>query len=237
MGEVFERIILTNPHADLSRFEALARRAKEAGVTHVTVSSLAEKSRWEIDDQTDPYLHWSIIHASLFKVMPPEVLRHWVPSKWAADFLGLVQRRLEVLSKLGLKGAFLAYEPMWWPESAFEKMPGLRGPRVDHPLRSKHARFSPDISHPKVLDIYRHTVEKFLTAAPGIDLMIFSTNDSGTGISWSEHLYNHPNGPTYAPWKPFGLRLKEFVETCEEGAKRAGKSGAEIYVRTLMNPM
>jgi hypothetical protein len=67
--------------------------------------------------------------------------------------------------------------------------------------------------------------------------MIFSTNDSGTGISWSEHLYNHPNGPTYAPWKPFGLRLKEFLDTCEQGAKRAGKANAEFYIRTLMNPM
>ena len=71
----FERTVLSNPHADLARFEELSRRAGDAGVTHVTVSALAQKSRWELDDPSDPYLQWAIIHASLYKIVPPDLLK------------------------------------------------------------------------------------------------------------------------------------------------------------------
>src|SRR5688572_16986300 len=178
---IFERVVLTNPHAELGRFEELARRSLDAGVTHMTVSSLPTKSRWELDDPSDPYLQWAIIHASLYKVVPPEILRDWVPAKYARGFLELIKRRCDVLEKLKLKAAFLSYEPTWWPESAFKKSPQLRGPRVDHPRRSKHPRFSPDISNPNVLGIYREMVQEFIREVPGIKLLIFSTNDSGSG--------------------------------------------------------
>jgi hypothetical protein len=232
----FERIALTNPHADLARYEDLARRSVDAGVTHVTVSALAEKSRWELDDPADPYLHWAIIHASLYKVVPPELLTDWVPAKYARQFLDLIRRRCDILEKLKLKAAFLSYEPTWWPESAFAKAPQLRGPRVDHPRRSKHPRFSPDISNARVLDIYRQMMRRFIEQVPSIKLLIFSTNDSGSGIPWSEHLYNHPNGPSYTPWLPFGQRLKTFLDTCEQGAADAGSRDTECYIRALMEP-
>jgi len=233
-NSLFDQSILTIPFSDLSRFRETAQSAAAAGITHVSVSYLPEKSRWEIDDESDPYLQWSIIHASIFKICVPEPLKKWVPADYASRMLGIIQERCKILKSLGVKAAFLAYEPFWWPESVYEKYPHLRGPRVDHPKRSRHARFSPDLTHPKVLELYRDGVTALLKAVPEVEMFIFSTNDSGVGVTASERLYNGANGPAYQEFRSVGSRVSTFIKACEEGASKAN-SQAEFYFRGIFN--
>ncbi len=214
---VFKNIIISNPYRDLGKYEAAVIRAKQAGVTHVSVSCPGEKSRWELDDPDDPYLNWSIIHNSLFKVIVPEVLAAWVPPEYAARNLQLIKERCRIIKKHGLKASFLAYEPMWWPESVFAQHPHLRGPRVDHPRRSRHPRFSPDLFHDEVLALYTAALRRLVTEVPELALFIFSTNDSSTGLSWADLLYNSANGPDRG-FVPLGANVAKFLAQCEQAA-------------------
>lgn len=228
---MFDRIILTVPHPRIETFRAVVQRAADAGVTHISISAPPEKSRWEIDDPSDPYLQWSILHASLFKTVVPEILRNWVPADYAQRVLAVYRQRAEVVQAAGLSCAFLAYEPLWWPEAIFREHPHLRGPRVDHPRRSRHARFSPDIGHEQVQAMYQWAVAELARAVPGLSLCIFSTNDSGVGLPWVERLYNHPNGPTERRGASVGELVRDWFAACRAGAEAAGVQGLDFYIR------
>lgn len=226
----FKHIIVSNPYKELGQFEKAVILAKQAGVTHISVSCMAEKSRWEIDDPLDPYLNWSIVHNSIFKVLVPELLAGWIPKDFAQKNLQMVKDRCAVIKKHGLKASFLAYEPMWWPEQVFARAPHLRGPRVDHPRRSRHPRFSPDLFHDEVMTMYADTIRRLIDEAPEIDLFIFSTNDSATGLSWAELLYNSANGPDRS-FISLGENVAKFLSCCEKAAVGSKNPESKFFIR------
>jgi hypothetical protein len=226
----FQTIIVSNPYRDLGKFEEAVILAKQAGVTHVSVSCPGEKSRWEMDDPADPYLNWSIIHNSVFKAIVPELLAEWIPADFAGRNLALIQARCRIVKRHGLKASFLGYEPLWWPELVFARHPELRGPRVDHPRRSRHPRFSPDLFHEEVGALYAGAIRRLLDAAPEIDLFIFSTNDSSTGLPWADLLYNSANGPDRG-FAPLGPNLARFLARCEAAAAGSSNPGCRFLIR------
>jgi len=230
MSEVFKTIIVRNPFVDeLERFEKLARECKQAGVTHLTFTEV-EPSLWEIDDPLDPYLHWSVVHTSLFKLFPPAILQDWVPADYASRQRELISAKAVILKKIGLKGAAFLYDPIYWPESVFKKYPHLRGPRVDAPHSCVHPRYSPCIDHPEVLDMYYSGFRQLQELSLDVfDIVIVRTNDSGTGFCWS-NLYNGANGPLKCKNTTHLARTGTFLEKCMEGLAIKGEAKARIYL-------
>ena len=211
------------PMADLEAFEKRAIEAKRNGFTHMDIGQLYDRSRWQVaDDPTDPWLQWNLANPSFFKILPPEPLKNFVPAEEAKKNLDLVIARGKILEKHGLKGMFTTWDPTWVPECFFDGHPEWRGPRVDHPRRTKNKRFSPCMDHPDILKMFRDTVRQLLTLVPSISNILLYTNDSGTGMCWSSMLYNSPNGPAACRHIGTGQRIATFLETLRLGALDAG---------------
>ncbi len=225
----FKTIVIRNPFVnELNCFEQLARRCVEAGVTHLTFTEV-EPSLWEIDDPLDPYLNWSIVHTSMLKLFPPDILKEWVPAEYARRARELIAARAAVLKKVGLKGAAFLYDSLYWPEAVFHKYPDLRGPRVDAPHSCIHPRYAPCVDRPEVLDMYRSACRRLLELSEGVlDIIIIRTNDSGTGFCWT-NLYNGLNGPLDCKGIAHLPRISRFLNECRAGITEGGGQ-AKIYL-------
>ena len=176
-----EKILFNCPTNNLEEFRLLARRAAEAGATHVFITDL-HKSRWQWDmNRADPYPNWGMNVDTLFKIIVPEPLKPYIPEEFAAKNLELLTQRAEILKEFGLKAAFKGCEPGWLVPQVFEDHPDWRGARFEHPRRAKRPYFSPCIDHPEILDMYRQTMEKLCRIIP-IEYFQLLTNDSGGGI-------------------------------------------------------
>lgn len=207
---------------DLTIFEQRVRKAAETGFTHVGISAHIERDHWEIDDPADPWLQWNLSNSAFFKRVVPEGLKDFVPAEIAKQNMDILVNKSKILQKYDLKGVYSSWDPTWLPESFFKKHPDWRGPRVDHPRRSRHYRFAACIDHPEVLKLYRDTVCQIVKEAPSLDTFMIYSNDSGAGICWAEELYNNPNGPSACRGIGIGERIAGFLETIKNGAKDAG---------------
>lgn len=222
MKKVFNTIILRNPFVeDMEKFREFAKRSAEAGVTHLTFTEL-ERSYWEIDDPADPYLNWSIVHTSMLKIFPPDILKDWVPAEYARRAREMISERALILKEAGLKGASFLYDPMYWPEEAYQRRPDLRGPRTDMPERCIHPRYSPCIDHPELLSFYRDSFRSLYDLSGGVlDIIIIRTGDSGAGVCWSD-LYNGANGPEKCRNKRMQDRIGGFMRESLSGIQKSG---------------
>ena len=208
---------------DLQQYEYYVSLAKEAGFTHMDLSQLHDRARWCVaDDPTDPWLQWNLHNASLFKLLPPDGMKKFAPADWVGHDLALVIAKGRILEKYGMKGVFCTWDPTWVPECMFDEHPDWRGPRVDHPRRTKNKRFALCMDHPEVLKLYRDTVKRLLELVPCIDTFNVRTNDSGAGMCWSSHLYNNPNGPAACRNIGMGDRVATFLDNLRQGCLDAG---------------
>jgi len=230
MRAPFKSIVIRSPFVDeLDRFARLADDCVRAGVTHLTFTEI-EPSFWEIEDPMDPYPHWAIVHTSLFKVFPPDILSGWVPADYAARARESIAARAAILKKVGLKGASFLYDPMRWPERIFRAHPELRGPRTDAPTQCAHPAFAPCVDRPEVLAMYRAAFRQLYELSDGVlDIVAIRTNDSGTGFCWSS-LYNGRNGPLACRGVPAQTRVNTFLDECLGGVREAGGQ-ARIFVQ------
>ncbi len=215
------KILFSCPTSTIEEFRAFARKAAELGATHVYISDLP-KSRWLWElDRDDPYPNWGMLVASIFKVVIPPELKDFLPAEYSRKNLEIIRQRSAVLKELGLKAAFLGKEPAYLPESVYQAYPDWRGPRCEHPRRSRHAYYAPCIDRPEVLAMYRRAVAEICRVAP-IELFSFLTNDSGSGICWSVSLYPGQNGPAWCQSRPYADRVVGFLSTIQDGARDAG---------------
>lgn len=217
-------------HAEnLTSFETFARRAKQSGATHIVLT--AEDlpwAYWQLDTPGDPYPAWAMSNVGLLKVVPPAALKPYFPAEYSQNVASILRPRCEALRKLGLKAAFTSFEPQILPERVYQDHPHWRGPQVDHPLRSRVPRFAPDIDRPEVLALYRESMRNLLTLCPEIEIISLHTNDSGSGISWSNGLYQGPNGSALTRDRPIYQRYHDFFEAMQKGAADARPGPLEI---------
>ena len=226
---------LTTTFVDLEKYKYLAQRAAAVGATHVDVAGVAEKSYWEQEDPTDPYPNWSNLCNTIFKCVPPKEFGDAVPPDFAERNMQTIQKRCAVLKKLGLKGYFRGNEPFFVHEKVFAAHPEWRGPRVDHPRRSRQERFAMCTDHPEVLNLYRGAIAEFLRKAPLVDTFSFKPNDEGSGYCWSNTLYNNANGPASCRHRNMGERVAGFFRALLDGAKEAGVD-AEFFSEANFEP-
>ncbi|REE02017.1 hypothetical protein [Marinoscillum furvescens] len=210
---------------DLEAFEAFATRARESGATHIVLT--AEDlpwARWQYDTPGDPYPAWAISNVGLLKIATPDVIKPHIPQDYAEEVLGILEARCKVLRKLGLKAAFTTFEPQMLPESVYEEYPMWRGPQVEHPLRAIAPRFTPAVEHPEVQQLYTESIKILLKRCPEIEIISLHTNDSGTGMSWSQGLYPGANGNTLYQDQPMHTRYFAFFNAIQQGAKEMGST-------------
>lgn len=219
---IFDMIHQNAVDYSIGDFEKDALKAADAGATHVMVSAL-EKSRWIWErDRTDPYPNWGMLLPSLFKIIVPRELEGRLPGDYAGRNLETLRRRMDVLGRLGLKGAMTLCEPFYLPEEVYADHPDWRGPRCDHPRRARNAYYSPCADHPEILAMYRTAMAELLGCAD-IDYFHILTNDSGAGLCWSTGLYPGANGPSRCRGIPQAQRILGFLESLDQGAREAGR--------------
>jgi len=208
---------------ELKSFEAYVIKAKEIGATHVDITFNIPPALWQFDTPGDPYPVWYAYRPGLMKIFPPEDLKPYVNLEYAEKVASLFQARCEILRRHGMKGAYFANEPYVLPEIFFTDHPELRGARVDHPNRSRVARFAPCVDEPEVLAMYKESMQLLLARCPEIEIFSFLTSDSGSGFCWSPALYSGQNGNTNCQHRPMSERVVGFLETLGDAAKEMGK--------------
>jgi len=224
-NESFEKIVFGCYAGNLDDFEVFVQRAKASGATHINLSNEdLPSSRWEYDTENDPYPAWVITNMGLLKIASPEALKPYLPQDYAEKVMSILEERCKVLRKYGMKAAFKTFEPQMLPEQVYSDHPLWRGPRVDHPSRSRVARWAPDVDNPEVLDLYRESFTMLLERCPEIEMISLTTNDSGTGLSWSGGLYSGSSGNTNHKYRRTEERISSFFAVFMEVAKSRGAS-------------
>ena len=199
----------------LDEFRKLSEICARHHGTHVFISDLHKARWWWERTPDDPYPNWGMLSPSLFKTVPPDPIKPYIPQDWVEKNLTLIAQRSEILREFGLKAAFQGCEPGWLPGEVFEEYPEWRGPRYEKPRRARHAYYSPCIDNEEVLAMFRDSIRKLCAIAP-IEYFTFLTNDSGAGICWSHGLYPGINGNTACEHIGFGERVSKFLTTVQD---------------------
>lgn len=207
--------------ADLSEFSRKAAMSKELGATQMNVTEGLPIATWEIDPN-DPYPAWFMHHATLFKIFPPAAVQPFVDMGYARRVQNIVAGRCRILSQHGLKGVWNANEPAVLPESFFAAHPEYRGPRIDHPLRSKKEHYAPNVDNADVLGMYRQSVTELLSSCRVVDTFVWVTTDAGSGFDWAVALYPGANGNSNYRDRPMADRVVGFMTNIQQAAAAAG---------------
>jgi hypothetical protein len=173
------------------------------------------------EDSYPWYTYWG---PSMDQFVSSPLFEGVYPKEYLDRNLADLKHVVEVVESFGLKPIFMGYEPRYVPEKFFEKHPELRGPRVDHPLRSIEKRYSLCTDRPEVLDHYRTLARRLSEEVPGIVEMHIIFHDSGAGFCWFDALYSGKNGPEYCKDIPMEVRMKKFFGAIQQGFKDNGRN-------------
>jgi hypothetical protein len=225
MPEPARRFVLHSPIRDLDAFRRLAGEAtklKPYGDVAVNVSTLADKSWYEIPAGGSPWHEYASLNPTLFKFFPHPVLARYIPAEFVARNRALLLAKAEILREHGLQAGFWSYDPNILPEALFRDHPHLRGPRVDHPRRSKEEAFALCTDREDVREMYAWMMAELVRHVPELTVYSFKTNDAGSGFCWAENLYSGPNGPGACRSRHVGERARGFLDAIHRGAREAG---------------
>jgi hypothetical protein len=203
---------------DEEAFAAYTAQAAELGATHIVITEDIPRSFWQFDTPGDPYPAWFSHQPGLLKIFPPAPARAHVDLRYAETVARLFERRCAILRSSGLKAFYWTNEPQILPESFYRRHPECRGPRVDHPHRSRTARFAPCTDDPTVRALYREAMQSLLQRCPEVEIFSFLTTDSGSGFCWAESLYPGKNGNPRCAHRTMGERVSGFLLSLREAA-------------------
>ena len=206
----------------LEEFEREAERAAKLGARYVYIGEIPKDHQDWDEHPGDPYPNWGMLLTSLFKIVVPDRLKNVLNTERAKKNFELLRQRADILKKYHLRAALTLSEPFYLPERVYREHPAWRGPRCDHPRRSKEMYFSPCIDEPEVLALYAEAMDR-LCREIDIGYLQLITNDSGAGVCWSSGLYNGPNGPQACRHIPLEKRLLTFMRVFQEAARKNGR--------------
>ncbi len=218
-------IVVNTPIRDLQVYRQLATlalRLKKHGHVEMNISALAEKSRHEIPEGGSPWHEYAAFNPTPAKFFPDPMLAPFLPESFVARNRDLLLAKAQILREMGLGAAFWSYEPNFLPEAFFFANPSLRGPRTDHPRRSRNDEFAPCVDASATREMTARMVHELATNVPELGTYFFKTNDAGPGLCWSDWQYSGANGPHACRDRSMGERVKGLVESIQQGALRAG---------------
>ena len=207
---------------DFRAYARIAARLKPYGAVQVEIGVLAEKSPVHKTDTRSPWHDYGAYMATLWAFYPHPKLAPHLPAEWVAKNRELLLAKVAVLQELGLEAVFSANETQFLPESFFQAYPHLRGPRVDHPMRSARDEFAWCVDQPETLDMIAWMMAELKRHAPQIRAMHSWNNDSGSGLCWLKVLYPGPNGPAGCRSRDPGARVKGLMDAMNRGARTGG---------------
>lgn len=217
--------IVRNAIRDVAEFRelaALAARLKPFGEVQIDIGLLADKSWHDVPPGGSPWHEFGTYNSAAFKFFPhPKIAPH-LPAGWVANNRKLLLAKAAILREYGLSAAFTSNETNYLPESFFRENPELRGPRVDHPRRTRAVAFSPCVDRPEMLAMIEWMIHELIHNVPEIKTIFAQNNDSGAGLCWASGQYSGPNGPEFCRNRTTGVRLKALMEAMQRGASSAG---------------
>jgi len=214
---------------DLDALRANAEKAKSLGLDGIAFRLfLTEPMLSQIEFPDDTYTQYTIHNPSIFKFVEAGVFTGIYPADQVKRNFDLLVRKCRVVGDAGLGVKLAVMEPQFMSREFYARYPHLKGPRVDHPSRSKHEYYAPCIDREEVLAAYREGTKKLCSACPAIVSISVFTNDSGAGICWCQNLYPGRNGPEWCKDISVGERVGKFIGTILDGARDAG--GGEVTV-------
>jgi hypothetical protein len=227
-----KRFIVHCPTADLVAFEAVVREAarlKPYGEVLVVVSDLAGKGLHEIPPGGSGWHEYAVNSPSLHRVFPHPALAPHVPAAFTRRNRELLLAKAAALARLGLGAAFRGVEPFFVDEAFFRERPHLRGPRVDHPRRSRREAFALCLDQPESQAMVAEMMAELRRCVPNLGAFVFKTNDAGAGFCWASALYSGPQGPSACRALTPGQHVASFVNALHEGARQGG-GDVPVYI-------
>ncbi|HQG76478.1 MAG TPA: hypothetical protein PLS58_03255 [Bacteroidales bacterium] len=232
-GKVF---IVNAPIRDIAEFRKLviqAARLKPYGEVQVNISALAGGGFHEVPEGNNFWHQYASYNATLFKFFPDPAIAPFIPADFVKRNREYLLARARILREYGINAEFWCNEPNFLPDAFFDRYPGLRGPRVDHPRRGNHPAFSLCMDLEQSRKMVAGMIEELLKNVPEIRTFVFKTNDAGSGICWSDWQYSGPNGPSRCRGISMGRRVASLMELFNEGAKKTGNE-LTIYLAESM---
>jgi hypothetical protein len=234
-GVMRPTFIVNTPIRDLGEYRRLAHvaaRLKRHGHVEVNISTLAEKARHGVPAGGSPWHEYAAYNPTPAQFFPDAMIEPFLPEPFVRRNRELLLAKASILRELGLGAAFWSYEPNYLPEAFFVANPLMRGPRTDHPRRSRRVEFAPCMDLPESREMTSRMVAQLARHVPELGTYFFKTNDAGPGLCWSDWQYAGPNGPAACRHRPVGERVRGLVEAILQGGQRAG---AELTVHLTGN--
>jgi hypothetical protein len=228
-------IVVNTPIREIDEYRRLVKqvsRLTRHGRVEVNISGLAEKSRYELPPGGSPWHEYAACNPTPAKFFPDEMLEPFLPPDSIEKNRELLLAKVAVLREEGLGAAFWSYEPNFLPEAFFRAYPALRGPRTDHPRRSRREEFAPCVDADESRAMTTRMVRKLVEHVPELGTYFFKTNDAGPGLCWSDWQYSGPNGPERCRHRAMGDRVRGLVDSILQGGEQAG---AELTVHLTGN--
>lgn len=213
---------------EFRRFVKIAARLKPYGRVQVDIGILADKSWYEMPSGGSPWHEYATDAGAMYKFFPHPKIAPFLPAEWVAANRKLLLAKAAMLREAGLDAAFSSNDTHFLPEEFFHKYPDLRGPRVDHPRRSRREEFSWCVDRPETLEMIEWMAAELKRNVPEIKTIMSLNNDSGSGLCWSAALYSGPNGPAFCKGRHVGTRVRGLLEAIHRGFE---KSGGKVVTR------
>jgi hypothetical protein len=202
--------------------ERHVREAVRLGYTGMECNRFVGMTIIQQGHPRDPYPWYTYWGPSMDQFVTSPLFEGVFPKDYLARNLADLKHVVEVVDSFGLKPIFMGYEPRYVPEEFLKQRPDLRGPRVDHPLRSMAARYSLCTDQPEVQQHYRTLARRLAEEVPAIREMHIIFHDSGTGFCWAHGLYSGCNGPERCRLVPTGDRMRNFFMAVKQGLRDGG---------------
>ena len=203
--------------------EAHVYEIARLGFTGMEINRYADAGGFHVNHRRfpdDPYAWYMSYAPALDAFVESSYTKDIYPKDELTANLNDLKEAAELSRKYGLKPGFVCYEPRGVSEKVFDRHPGLRGARIDHPGRSLEPRYSLDIANPKVLDHYAESITKLMEIVPDLSYFVFWTQDSGSGMPFSKGLYAGPNGSYLARSKTLGEMAGNFMKTLVNAGRK-----------------
>ena len=226
------RFIVSWTTRDVDQFKRFARQAARLapyGEVLVDLSALADKAFHIIPAGGSSWHEYSANWPTLHRFFPHPALAPHLPADWVKANREFLLAKAAVLRGLKLGASFHGNDPHFWPESFWREHPHLRGPRIDHPRRSRREEFSVCCDLDEGRGMIAWEMTEFKKHVPELGAFIFNTNDAGSGFCWAAAQYSGPNGPRHCRGITAGERSRRFHETLHAAARAAG-GDISVYV-------
>ena len=202
-------------------FEVLASQAarlRQRGRVEVGINSLAERTLSDIPPGGSSWHDYTTTLPSLEKIFPHPDLQPFVDAEHVRRNQQLLREKLPILRRHKLDAAAQFHMPWILPEGFFEKYPHLRGPRVDHPRRSRREAFAICVDTEEGRRFYAEMFGRFAREVPELTGLHLLTNDAGGGLCWADWQYIGPNGPGHCRERGVGPRVRGLMDALRGAA-------------------